>query len=76
MPGNAKPLLEIKREARQILLKAISKDRSIVSKMRKEDLQTLIHLGFIKSVKTSNGLTYIITHAGHRLLEEYHTMPV
>ena len=76
MPGNTNPLLEIKRGARQILLQAISKDHSVVRKVRKEDLQTLIHLGFIKSVKTSNGLTYIITHAGHRLLEEYHTMPV
>ncbi|MGA2784884.1 MAG: hypothetical protein ABSF09_09335 [Candidatus Bathyarchaeia archaeon] len=76
MSENAKPLLELKKEARQVLLKAISKDPSIVRKIRSEDLQTLVQLDFIKNVKTSNGLTYIITPAGLRLLEEYHAMQV
>jgi len=74
LSGNTKSLLEMKKEAHQIL-NAISKDHSIVSKMRKEDLRKLIHLGFIKSVKASDGLAYVITEAGLRLLEEYHAMP-
>lgn len=74
--GNTKPLLQIRKVARPIMLKAISKDRRIVGKIRSEDLRTLIQLGFIKSVKTIHGLTYIITHAGHRLLEEYNEMQI